>query len=433
MGKSCAVSTLTSSLCSVNDKYPDTVTATISKPVGERGSKEFRAFTGLSMAASALSIDLILPAFDRIRRDLKLGEASSGTAGLITAIFIGLAVGQIPAGMASDRWGRKPVVRWSCALFILGTIGAFFSPTLPLLLVSRFVWGLGAAGLRTCAMAMIRDRFSGAEMGREMAFAMTIFLIVPVIAPVVGSLLIKVMTWRALFVVCALFGMVIFWWQTRLPETLHIDDRQPMRLSQLLVATKAIGQNRTSLGYTLAMLPIFGVFASYLGSSERLVGKVFGKASLFPLMFGFTAFAMGAASLYIGRNVERLGMHRMIRTSIIVYTVACFVAMIIATAAHGKPNFWLYFGIFTIVLMAHNGTFPQLNSGAMQPVGHVAGAAAAVMGTTSNLVGAAIGAIIDNAYDGTVNPFTRAFFVSGLIATALILWARSGSKNAVAP
>ena len=401
---------------------------TASAPVGERGSKEFRAFTAMCMAASALSIDLILPAFARIREDLRLGESSAGTAGLITAIFIGLAAGQIPAGMASDRWGRMPVVRWSCALFVLGTVGAFFSPTLPLLLLARFVWGLGAAGLRTCAMAMIRDRFSGAAMGREMAFAMTIFLIVPVIAPVVGSLLIKVMHWRALFVICSLFGVAIFWWQSRLPETLHADDRQPMRLGQIVVATKAIASSRTSLGYTLAMLPIFGVFASYLASSERLVGKVFEKPSLFPLMFAFTALAMGVSSLFVGKNVERIGMHRLIRTLVIGYTVACLAATIVAAVSHGKPNFWLYFAIFTVVLMAHNGMFPQLNSGAMQPVGHIAGAAAAVIGTVSNLIGAIVGAVIDNAYDGTVNPFTRAFLLSGIVSAALILWARSGSN-----
>ncbi len=391
----------------------------------QRGSKEFRAFAAMCMAASALSIDLILPAFARIRADLHLSANSAGTAGLITAFFVGLAIGQIPAGMAADRWGRLPVVRWSCVLFVVGTVGAFVSPTLPLLLASRFVWGLGAAGLRTCAMAMIRDRFSGAAMGREMAFAMTIFLIVPVIAPVIGSVLIKVVHWRALFVVCAAFGVAIFWWQARLPETLHVDDRQPMRLGQVWVAAKAIARNRTALGYTLGTLPLFGVFASYLASSERLVGKVFDRPSLFPYVFAFTALSMGAASLFIGKNVERIGMHRMIRYIFAIYVVVTGLCLAIVRMGHGKPNFWLFFAVFTLVLMAHNSLFPQLNSGAMMPVGHVAGAAAAIMGTTSNLVGAVVGALIDHSFDGTVNPLALAFFAAGIIGGAFILWARA--------
>lgn len=402
--------------------------STMTTTASERGSREFRAFTGMSMAATALSIDLILPAFSKIRADLHLGENSAGTAGLITAFFIGLALGQIPAGMCSDRWGRKPVVQWSCGLFIVGTVGALLSPSLPLLLVSRLVWGLGAAGMRTSAMAMIRDRFSGEEMGREVAFAMTIFIIVPIIAPLLGSLLIKVMHWRALFVVCAAFGVAIYVWQARLPETLHSDSRQPLRLSQLSIASKAIASNRTSLGYSLAMLPIFGVFASYLASSERLVGKVFERPTLFAPMFGFTALAMGLTSLWVGRNVERLGMHRVIRVSAMVFTAFSLLATVIAARANGKPNFWLYFAVFTVVLMAYNSLFPQMNAGSMQPVGHVAGAATAVIGTASTLFGSIVGAVIDNAYDGTVNPFTQAFLVGGVIALGFIVWARSGMK-----
>jgi MFS transporter, DHA1 family, multidrug resistance protein len=383
----------------------------------------------MCMAASALSIDLILPAFARIRSDLHLGENSAGTAGLVTTFFVGMALGQIPAGMAADRWGRLPILRWSCVLFVLGTVGAFVSPTLPLLLFSRFVWGLGAAGMRTAAVAMIRDRFSGSAMGREMAFAMTIFIIVPIIAPVFGALLIKIMHWRALFIVCALFGIAIYWWQTRLPETQHVDDRQPMRLGQLWVATKAIGHNRTALGYSLATLPLFAVFASYLASSERFVGQVFNRASLFPVVFATMALAMGAATLYVGKNVERLGMHRVIRRTLFIYVAVVSVALVIALVGHGKPNFWLFYGLLTMVLMAHNSLFPQLNSGAMMPVGHVAGAAAAVMGTSSTLVGAIAGGFIDHAYDGTITPITVAFLVGGLLGGALILWARAGQTH----
>ena len=191
---------------------------------------ELRAFAGLSMASAAISIDLILPAFGRIRSDLGLAPGSAATAGLVTAFFLGMALGPIPFGLLADRFGRRWVLLGTCALFVGGALGAAAVPSLRWMLWARFAWGLGAAGLRVIAVATIRDRFGGADMAREMAFAMTIFILVPVVAPALGAGLIKVMPWRGTFVVCAAFGAAIAVWSLRLPESLPVDRRQPLQL-----------------------------------------------------------------------------------------------------------------------------------------------------------------------------------------------------------
>ena len=159
------------------------MTAVAVEARGEPSRLEFRAFAGLSMASAAISIDLILPAFGRIRTDLGLAPDSAATAGLVTAIFLGMAFGPIPFGLLADRFGRRWVLLASCAMFIGGALAAAAVPSLHWMLWARFVWGLGAAGLRVIAVATIRDRFSGADMAKEMAFAMTIFILVPVVAP----------------------------------------------------------------------------------------------------------------------------------------------------------------------------------------------------------------------------------------------------------
>jgi DHA1 family bicyclomycin/chloramphenicol resistance-like MFS transporter len=177
---------------------------------------EYRAFIGLAMASAAVSIDLVLPAFARIRRDFDLPPGSAATAGLITVFFLGLACGPIPFGLLSDRYGRRVVLRLSCVLFVAGALAAALAPSLALIKLARFVWGLGGAGLRVTTMAMIRDRYEGADMAREMSFAMTVFILVPVFAPLVGAGVIRVVPWRGAFVVCALFAVGIGLWSLRI-------------------------------------------------------------------------------------------------------------------------------------------------------------------------------------------------------------------------
>ena len=385
---------------------------------------ELRAFAGLSMASAAISIDLILPAFGRIRTDLGLAPDSAATAGLVTAIFLGMAFGPIPFGLLADRFGRRWVLLGSCALFVGGALAAAAVPTLHWMLWARFAWGLGAAGLRVIAVATIRDRFGGADMAREMAFAMTVFILVPVVAPALGAGLIKVMPWRGTFVVCAAFGAAIAAWSLRLPETLPVDRRQPLQLRQVWVASRAIIHSRAALLYTLASVAIFGAFSSYLASSERVIDKVFHRPSWFPFIFGGTAILMGIGSMTVGRNVERIGLDRLIRWSLIAYTIAAVAMYTLSRSAGGHPSFWPFLILLSLVLVGHNVLFPNLNAAAMEPVGHVAGTAAAVFATVTTAAGAIVGSRLDRAFDDTVNPFSLAFAVAGVLALGMVLGLR---------
>jgi DHA1 family bicyclomycin/chloramphenicol resistance-like MFS transporter len=382
---------------------------------------ELRAFAGLSMASAAISIDLILPAFGRIRSDLGLPPGSAGTAGLVTAFFLGMALGPIPFGLLADRFGRRWVLLGTCALFVGGALGAAVVPSLRWMLWARFAWGLGAAGLRVIAVATIRDRFGGADMAREMAFAMTIFILVPVVAPALGAGLIKVMPWRGTFVVCAAFGAAIAVWSLRLPESLPVDRRQPLRLRQVWVATAAIVRSRPALLYTLASVALFGAFSSYLASSERVIAEVFDRRSWFPFIFGGTAVLMGLGSMAVGRNVERIGLDRLIRLSLVAYTTVAVAMYALSLSAGGRPSLWPFLILLSLALVGHNVLFPNLNAAAMEPVGHVAGTAAAVYATVTTAAGALIGSRLDSAFDGTVNSFSLAFAVAGVVSLVLVL------------
>ncbi len=383
------------------------------------------------MASAAISIDLILPAFGRIRSDLGLASGSAATAGLVTAFFLGMALGPIPFGLLADRFGRRWVMFGTCALFVGGALGAAAVSSLHWMLWARFVWGFGAAGLRVIAVAAIRDRFGGADMAREMAFAMTIFILVPVVAPVLGAGLIKVMPWRGTFVVCAAFGAAIAVWSLRLPESLPVDRRQPLHFRQVWVATAAIVRSRPALLYTLASVALFGAFSSYLASSERVIADVFNRRSWFPFIFGGTAILMGVGSMAVGRNVERIGLDRLIRLSLIAYTTVAVAMYALSLSSGGRPSLWPFLFLLSLVLVGHNVLFPNLNAAAMEPVGHVAGTAAAVYATVTTAAGALVGSRLDRAFDGTVNSFSLAFAVAGVIALALVLAVRRPTSGEI--
>ena len=383
------------------------------------------------MASAAISIDLILPAFGRIRADLGLAADSSATAGLVTAFFLGMAVGPIPFGLLADRFGRRWILLITCALFSGGAIAAATVPTLHWMLWARFAWGLGSAGLRVIAVATIRDRFVDADMAREMAFAMAVFICVPVVAPALGAGLIKIMPWRGTFVICAVFGLLIAVWSLRLPETLPVERRQPLQLRQVRIATMAIVRSRAALLYTLSSVVIFGAFSSYLATSERIIGDVFHRRSWFPYVFGGTAILMGISSMTVGRNVRRIGVDRLIRWAVIGFTTAAVAMYILSISTHGHPSFWPFIILLSLVLVGYNVLLSNLNSAAMVPVGHVAGTAAAVYATVTTAGAAFIGQRFDKAFDGTVSPFSLAFAVAGLLSLVMVLALRRQQRREV--
>lgn len=179
------------------------------------GPRELLAFISATMALMALAIDLMLPAFDDIRSDFGLDPDSGEAASVITVFFPGLAVAQVFYGPLADRFGRKPILYSGIVVYIAGAIGSALAPSFELLLVARFVWGIGAAGSRVVAVAIVRDRFVGNQMARAMSQIMAIFVLVPVFAPLVGASIIAVAPWRAVFWFCVVWAIAIVFWSCR--------------------------------------------------------------------------------------------------------------------------------------------------------------------------------------------------------------------------
>ena len=377
-----------------------------------------------TMAMTALAIDVMLPAFGDIRAEMGLAADSPDVSGLVTAFFLGLALSQIPAGLLADRFGRKPVLRIGLLLYAAGAIGTLLAPSLGWMLVARFVWGLAAGGPRVVTMAIVRDRYEGDQMARVMSLVMAMFIVVPVIAPSIGSLLLVIGPWQMVFGFCAVVATALNIWTGRLPETLHPDHRRPLRLRPVLDAARAVLRTRETVLLGLALTAMTASFMSYLASVELIVEEVLDLGDAFPLVFGVLAIGMGLATFTNGRVVERVGMWSMLRGVLVVFLVVTGANLALAIATGGTPEPWQFLPVIGAVLASHALLLPNLNAAAMQPVGRVAGTASALLGAVSMAVGAVTGSLIDQRFDGTVRPLSIAFFVSAVLAVVCFAAAR---------
>jgi DHA1 family bicyclomycin/chloramphenicol resistance-like MFS transporter len=390
------------------------------------GRTELTGLLALSMALAALGIDLMLPAFAAIRSDLGLPVDSTAVAGLVTAYFLGLALGQLAYGPISDRFGRKPTLYVGYAVYGVGAVMAALAPSLALLLVARFVWGLGAAGPRVVTLAVIRDTYEGDRMARAMSFVMAVFILVPVLAPTLGAGIEALSSWRWIFVTCAAAVVIMAFWARRLPETLHPEDRMELRVARIAGAARAVVSNRQTVFYTLAMTSLYGVFISYIASSEVIFSDVFDLESSFPLVFGGLAAFMGLGMLANARMVHRLGTRRVAHGVLLGYVVMAVVVAVMALATGGRPPLVAFLPCLAVVLWSHALMIPNFNTLAMMPMGAIAGTASSVIGATQIAVGALLGLVLDQAFDGTILPLSLGFLGYGLLALVLVLVAERG-------
>ena len=398
--------------------YSSAAAVAVPAPCLSLSKVEFIALIALMMALTAMSIDLMLPALPAIGEAMGVADPNDRQIVIISYV-IGFALGQLGYGRLSDQYGRKPVLMSGLALFVLGSLAASLASTFPALLAARTLQGLGAAAPRVIAIAIVRDLYVGRQMARVMSFAMTVFIIIPVLAPSIGQGLLAVGTWRWSFDALLVAGLVTAAWTAlRLPET-HSEgaDGEPLGLG---AALKLALQTPQTIGYALAAGFLFGCLMSYVSSAQQVFVDVFHLGKGFPLAFGAVASLMAIASVTNANLVERLGMRRLSHTALTGFTV---LSILLAGAAAADmatlPLFLAGMGglFFLFGLIA-----PNFNALAMEPQGHNAGLASSIIGFVTTGAGAVCGGLVGHQFDGTVLPLTLGFTGLSLAALAVVLW-----------
>jgi len=368
--------------------------------------RELLTLLSAIMALMALGIDLMLPAFDDIRTAYDLGAGSPRTGQVITVFFLGLAVAQLVYGPLADRFGRKPVLYIGSAIYLVGAVGSALAPTFELLLLSRFVWGIGAAGSRVVATAIVRDRFEGTAMATAMSQVMAVFMLVPVLAPTIGTGLIAVFPWRSVFWFCAIFAVIITLWSLRLRESLAPEDRRSLRFGSALTGYAEVARTRVTAGYTVSTIFLQGVFTTYLASSEILISEVFDREAQFPIIFGLVATLFAVGAIANGRVVALVGIHRLVNRVYLVLIPLTVASVVLSVTADGQPSFWLFMPLLALTLASFMFLMPNLNTAALTPVGHLAGTASALSGAARMAGGAVLGTVVSGQVSESTTPFS---------------------------
>ena len=370
------------------------------------------------MACTALAIDAALPAFPEIRTAFDLADDATSVTGIISFFFIGSSLGLLPAGLLADRFGRRQVMWGGLALYVIGAVASIFAPSMTVLFVARFVWGLGSAGPRVAAMAMVRDAYEGEQMAKQMSLIMAVFILVPTFAPTLASGVLLIGTWQTIFWGCAAIAVLVAFSVTLLPETLTVERQRPLAGRDVGRGLRLVVTTPGTVAYLVSLTALYGVFLSYLASSEIILDQVFGLESWFPLFFGAIALVMGGAMFLNGRIVERLGLERIIRFGFTANLSAAVVLLAVALITSGEPPFWLFSVLLASVLFFQQMLIPNLNAAAMRPLGAVAGTAAAMLGMIPGVLGAVIGSVIDRRFNGTITPIAVGFVASSMVAFA---------------
>ena len=398
--------------------------------VGQRRSlglsmAEFVMGMAMLMALTALSVDIMLVVLPEIARDYALTDPNAQQF-VVTTYLGAFAAGHIVSGPLSDRIGRKPVILGGLVIYAIGSLLAIVAQSYEVLLIARVIQGLGASGPRVVAIAVVRDCFVGRAMSQVMSFVMMVFIMLPVIAPALGQGIASLGSWHPIFGVLLGVSLIIFIWTlVRLPETNPRKGPAVAAVVPLGKALASIWESRQSLGYMVALGFLFGCLMIYISTSQQMYEDVYGVVDWFPALFASVAGAMIVSSVVNSRYVGILGMRRLSHGALV-----CLVAlMVVANLLHiamPVPPLWTLVPILSLSFFLVGLVLPNFNALAMEQLGHIAGTGSSFVGFVMTGLGAILGGVVGQMYDGTVQPLLLGFLCYSSAVLAIVLITERG-------
>jgi len=381
---------------------------------------EFILLMACLMSIVALSIDTILPALQPIGSSVGTKTPNENQL-LITMIFLGLGFGQLIFGPISDSFGRKPVVYIGFGVFVLASFLCIYAPNIEIMVLGRIFQGIGLSASRSISIAMIRDRFEGDYMAKIMSFVVTIFILVPIIAPSLGKFLLDNYGWESIFYSQLVFGiLVLIWFWKRQPETLPKIYKKKFSFSIFTQGSIEFLKHRSAVIYTMISGLATGSFMVFLSTSQHIFEVQYGLINEFPYIFGALAFSVGLATFTNGALVVKFGMRKLVNIFIVVFSITSLSYTLLYFGT-SNPDISILICFLGIQFFSVGFLFGNVRSLAMQPLGHIAGIGAAINGFVSTIMAVPIATLIGGFIETTALPLFVGFTVCGFISLLLLL------------
>ncbi|MEU0082034.1 multidrug effflux MFS transporter [Micromonospora tulbaghiae] len=400
---------------------------TAARPAADRtaastGGVTLLVLLGTLTAIGPLSLDMYLPAFPAMTRDL--GADQAGIQLSLTTCLIGLALGQLVTGPLSDRWGRRRPVLVGVVAYTVLALACAAAPNAPLLAAARFAQGVAGGMGVVVARAVVRDLYSGRDAAKYFSRLTLVFGVAPVAAPGVGSLVLRFGSWRAVFVALAVIGAVLaVAVALRLPETLPPGRRSTGGLGGTVRTMRSLLADRLYLGYALTQGFAFAGLFAYISGSSFVFQDVFGvSAAVFSVIFGVNALALVAVGQANARLLDRFTPRRLLVTTLVVGLVTAVGVLTGALAGS--------LAVTAVALFAFVGSLGMVmpNSTALALDAHArhAGTAAALMGGIQSVVGALAAPLVGLGGEGSALPMAVVLAGAAFLSlTAVLTMARS--------
>ncbi len=374
---------------------------------------------GALVALAPLTMDIYLVSMPSMTVAL---DASAEEVQLTLSVYMfGWGIAQLVVGPASDRWGRRPVLLWGLALFVLASAGCALAQDVSELIAARFFQAFGVSAAFVVPRAVVRDLHAAERAGQVLSLMGMILSVAPIVAPLIGAHLHVWLGWQANFVLVAVYGAAALAYSAaRLPETLHAPDPAALAPRVMAASFASLARSRIFLGYLLVASFSLGslfaflagssfVFVSVMGAGERGFGVLFGTVMVGSLLGGYFA----------SQTVLRFGIDGLLRISTAVMLVSGVVLAALAWAGVDHPA--AVVAPMFVLMMAFTASMPQATAGALTPFPKIAGAASSLLSFCQFLIASGWALAVGLAYDGTQRPMATAIAL-GAVLTFGAFW-----------
>ncbi|MGG7104108.1 multidrug effflux MFS transporter [Rhodococcus sp. 24CO] len=411
----------------------DTMVESDEVPVSEAGHTthlpaKIIATLALLAAVAPLAIDMYLPAFPEM--SVEFDTSASAVQLTLTTFLIGLALGQLVFGPLSDRYGRRPLLLIGTAACAVFSAGAALAPSIELLAAARFVQGFaGAAGI-VLGRAVISDRARGAAAAKLFSLLVVINAVAPVIAPLLGGVVVTNFGWRGVFWVLTVLSALMFVCVLVLvPETLPKELRTTGGAAAMLGEARNVLRNHRYVGFTLAYAFAFGVMFAYISASPFVLQNVHGLSTAwYTVVFTVNAVGLVIVSVANGGVVAKLGDRVTLRIGLTLLAVFSIVMLINVLAG---PVLWITLIALWCTMASLGLVIANATTLALGEARQAAGTGSAVLGALQFLLAAAISPLVGIGGEDTALPMAVGMVVSALIAlSALALTRGKASAHA---